>query len=61
MNKDCSICGNEAKFKIKGENIYYCAEHSKEFFEEDCLENLKKIELGQKQAEILKKYLEKYF
>ena len=59
MNKICSICKKEAKFKIKGENIFYCKEHAKEFFETDCLENFKKIELGQKQAEILKKYLER--
>ena len=55
----CSICEKIAIFKIKGENIYYCKEHAEEFFNIDSLEIItNKIQTNQKQAQILKKYLE---
>jgi len=55
----CIICKKTPIFKIKGENIYYCKEHAEEFFNIDSLEIISnKIQTNQKQAQILKKYLE---
>lgn len=58
MNK-CAICNKEGVYKIRGEKIYYCQKHAEEFFEKDSLEQIKQIKLSLKQAQILKKYLEK--
>ncbi len=58
--KKCIICGKTAIFKIKGEEIYYCKEHAKKFFNIDSLEIISnRIKTNQEKAEILKKYLEK--
>ncbi len=56
-NSACIICNNPSQYKIKGENIYYCEKHYKQFFTQDSLESIEKIKLGKKQAEILKKFL----
>jgi uncharacterized pyridoxamine 5'-phosphate oxidase family protein len=55
----CSICGKVATFKIKGEKIYYCTQHAKEFFQEDALEKVKEISKGARDANFLKEYLKK--
>lgn len=55
---DCVICGNIGIYKIRGQNIYYCKSHYEQFFSKNCLENIEKIEIGEKEAQILKKLIE---
>ena len=54
---ECTICNKSAVFKIKGENIYYCKNHAEEFFSTNSLEEIQKLELSEKQAQILKNKL----
>lgn len=54
----CAICSEDGIFKIKGEKIYYCKLHAEEFFSKNCLESVKKLEQSQKEAQILKKYID---
>lgn len=55
----CSICNNDAIFRVKDLAIFYCKEHSEEFFTKDSLQPIDKLKLGTIQAEILKKFLDK--
>ena len=53
----CSICDNDAVYKIKDLSIYYCEKHAKDFFEKNSLEQIDKLKIGTKESNILKKYL----
>ena len=57
--KRCSICGERAVYKIKGEKIFYCRAHAREFFDDNSLENIRKISKGAREADVLKEYLER--
>jgi len=57
MTNKCIICNNIGNFKIKGENIYYCNKHAKEFFSSDSLENISKLKKGSQEANRLKSFL----
>jgi ribosomal protein L37AE/L43A len=55
----CSICGETAVYKIKNEEIYYCKEHAKEFFNVDSLIEIKsRIIQSNNEALKLKKKLD---
>jgi len=58
MGKKCIICGKEAKFKIKGNNDYYCAECAEENFSDVSL-LVKVEEEAQKIKDIIKEKMNK--
>ncbi|MCA9495870.1 MAG: hypothetical protein KC589_02925 [Nanoarchaeota archaeon] len=55
----CTICEKEAFYKVKNEKIFYCRKHAEEFFSLDYLEKIDSIKVSQKQANILKKFIDK--
>lgn len=57
--KECVICGNSSFFKVKNEKIFYCRIHAEEFFSKNTLEKVDPIKISKKQAEMLRKFLEK--